>query len=215
MPDSGADISAAGEEILAHLNEHIDNLLPSTTVPKAANGTEMHPVGKLLICLKLGNTEFSDDPHIYPDVCGILISSCKQCQDHLPSNPKEPIIQKPQPARPFQEIAVDLCSYAGRTYLVIVDCLTDWPAVISLDYGTTSQQVIVAIRQSFCRTAIPDVVWSDGGPQFTSKQFNDFASRWGFRHIVSSPCYPQSNGKVPSHKLLLGGGGGGGGRDVG
>ena len=54
-----------------------------------------------------------------------VILSCKQCQDHLPSNPKEPIIQKPQPARPFQEIAVDLCSHAGRTYLVIVDCLTD------------------------------------------------------------------------------------------
>ena len=97
----------------------------------------------------------------------IVILSCKQCQDHLPSNPKEPIIQKPQPAKPFQEIAVDLCSHAGRTNLVIVDCLTDWPAVISLDHGTTSQQVIIAIRQSFCRTVIQDVVWSDGGPQFT------------------------------------------------
>ena len=43
LPDLGADISAAGEETLAHLNEYIDNLLPSTTVPKAANGTEMHP----------------------------------------------------------------------------------------------------------------------------------------------------------------------------
>ena len=134
-------------------------------------------------------------PGIDNDIDNVILS-CKQCQDHLPSNPKEPIIQKPQPARPFQEIAVDLCSHAGCTYLVIVGCITDWPAVISLDHGTTFQQVIVAIRQSFYRTAIPDVVWSDGGPQFTSKQFNDFASRWGFCHVVSSPRYPQSNGKV-------------------
>ena len=166
----------------------------------------MHPVGKLPICLKLGNTEFSYDLHIYPDVCGILISSCKQCQDHLPSNPKEPIIQKPQPARPFQEIAVDLCSYAGRTYLVIVDCLTDWPAVISLDHGTTSQQVIVVIRQSFCRTAIPDVVWSDGGPQFTSKQFSmTLLVDGAFVTLSLHPAIPRAMGKYPPTNSCWGG----------
>ena len=100
-----------------------------------------------------------------------IILACQQCQDHLPSNPKEPIIQKPKPDRPFQEIAIDLCSHAGRTYLIIVDCFTDWPAIISLDHGTTSAQVIIAIRQSFCHTAIPDIVWSHGGLQFTSKIF--------------------------------------------
>jgi len=112
------------------------------------------------------------------------VSNAKQ--DHLPSNLKEPLMQKNKPVRPFQEVAVDLCSYAGQTYLIIVDCFTDWPAVISLDHGTTSTQVITSIRQSLCRTAIPDMLWSDGGPQFTSKKFNDFAQHWGFT-ITSSP----------------------------
>jgi len=107
-------------------------------------------------------------------------------------------MQKNKPVRPFQEVAVDLCSHAGQTYLIIVDCFTDWPAVISLDHGTTSTQVITSIRQSFCHTAIPDVLWSDGGPQFTSKQFNDFAQCWGFTHITSSPRNPQSNRKAES-----------------
>ena len=102
-------------------------------------------------------------PGIDNDIDNTILA-CQQCQDHLPSNPKEPIIQKPTPERPFQEIAVDLCSHAGRTYLIIVDCFTDWPAIISLDRVTNALQVISAIRQSFCRTAIPDVVWSDGGP---------------------------------------------------
>lgn len=86
--------------------------------------------------------------------------------NYLPSNPKQPLIQKP---RSFQEIAVDLCSYASRTYLIIVDYFIDWPAVISLDHGT-STQAIVPIRQSFFHTTIPDMVWSDGGPQFTAIQ---------------------------------------------
>ena len=101
-----------------------------------------------------------------------------------------------RPSRPFQEIAVDLCEYAGQNYLILVDCYTDWPAIISMDQGTTSGQVITAIRQSFCRTAIPETVWSDGGPQFKPKKFNDFARQWGFTHKPSSPYYPQSNGKI-------------------
>ena len=52
------------------------------------------------------------------------------------------------------------------------------------------------MTQSFCRTAVPDVVWSDGGPQFISTLFNDFSKQWGFVHKTSSPHYPQSNGKI-------------------
>ena len=65
--------------VLHHLNEHIDNLLPSHIIPKAANGAEMHPMGKLPVHLKLGNKEFVDEMHIYPNVCGMLISwkACK------------------------------------------------------------------------------------------------------------------------------------------
>ena len=145
-------------------------------------------------------------PGIDNDIDNTILS-CQYCQDHLPSHLKEPIIQKLRPERPFQEIAIDLCSHAGHTYLIIVDCYTDWPAVITLHPNTTTYAVISALRQSFCRTAIPDTVWSDGGPQFTSKAFSDFAKRWGFLHKLSSPRYPQSNGKaeatVKSMKKLL------------
>ena len=42
-----------------------------------------------------------------------MIYACKQCQDHLPSQPKEPIVLKPQPQCPFQEVAADFCYHAG------------------------------------------------------------------------------------------------------
>ena len=41
-------------------------------------------------------------------------------------------------------------------------------------------------------------MWSDGGPQFTSIQFKQFAQQWGFLHKTSSPYHPQSNGKIES-----------------
>lgn len=35
---------------------------------------------------------------------------------------------------------------------------------------------------------------TDGGPRFTSRELCDFMDRWGVRHVISSPHYPQSNG---------------------
>ena len=134
-------------------------------------------------------------PGIDNDIDNVILA-CQTCQDSLPSNVKEPLIQKPRPDRPFQEIAIDFCSYASRDYLIIVDCCTDWPAIISMDRGTTTSQLITVLRQSFCRTGIPEIIWSDGGPQFTSNLFQEFAKQWGFSHKVSTPHYPQSNGKV-------------------
>ena len=74
LPDSGADISAAGKEILSHLGEHVDNLLPSEIIPRAANGTRMRPIGKIAVLFQLGHRKYTDDLHIYPGVSGTLIS---------------------------------------------------------------------------------------------------------------------------------------------
>lgn len=102
-------------------------------------------------------------PGIDNDIDNVILS-CKQCQDNLPSHPQEPIILKPKPERPF-------CSYAGYEFFVMVDCHTDWPDIIHMGYNTTTPRVIAAMKQAFCRSDAPDVIWSDQGPQFTSRLF--------------------------------------------
>ena len=79
-----------------------------------------------------------------------------------------------------------------------MDCYTDWPDIIPMRHNTTTSQITTALQQGFCRTAIPDIIWSDGGPQFTSTKFNQFSQQWGFRHKISSPYHPQSNRKIDS-----------------
>ena len=71
-----------------------------------------------------------------------VVSQCKQCQTHLPSHPKKPLVNKPKPTRPFQEIAADFCHHAGQCYLVIVDCFTDWPTVIPLSTSATRRDLL-------------------------------------------------------------------------
>ena len=68
VPDSGANVSVAGELLLEHLQEHPGNLLPSGITPRAVNGTLMRPIGRLPVALSLDGQEFHEDFHIYPEV---------------------------------------------------------------------------------------------------------------------------------------------------
>ena len=45
----------------------------------------------------------------------------------------------------------------------------------------------------FARWGIPLQLISDNGPQFTSLQFQTFATEYNFQHFTSSPRFSQSN----------------------
>ena len=79
LPDSGADISAAGKETLQTLNEHVNSLITSRVIHKAANGMKMYPLGKIPVKIQLGCYEHSEELHIYPNISGTLLSwkACK------------------------------------------------------------------------------------------------------------------------------------------
>lgn len=44
---------------------------------------------------------------------------------------------------------------------------------------------------------------SDGGPQFVSQEFQDFAKKWGITHMTSSPMHQQANGKAESAVKIM------------
>ena len=61
---------------------------------------------------------------------------------------------------------------------------------------TTSAAVIQELKEIFARHSIPEVLVSDSGSQFSSKQFKNFSVTWGIIHVTSSPKFPQSNGEA-------------------
>lgn len=71
----------------------------------------------------------------------------------------------------------------------------------------TTRRLLAALIEIFSQTAVPDVLWTDRGPQFTARSFQSFAQQWGFKHYTSTPHYPQSNEKaeatVKSMKKLI------------
>ena len=102
LPDSGADISAAGQETLKTLGQHIDNLLPSNISPRAVNGSSMIPIGKIPVNIQLEGRSYKDDLQIYPGVSGAIISwkAAKELgilPAHYPHPARGPHNTSPQP----------------------------------------------------------------------------------------------------------------------
>ena len=122
------------------------------------------------------------------------VRGCRSCSEHLPSLPKEPLKTHPSPDRVFEHLATDLFEYGGCHFLVVTDLKSGWPTTYKLGFTITASVVISALRQTFVDTAVPTILYSDGGPQFTARAMDRFLQDWGVQHEMSSPHYPQSNG---------------------
>lgn len=48
----------------------------------------------------------------------------------------------------------------------------------------------------FARHGIPETVISDNGPQYSAEAYARFAQGYHFKHVTSSPYFPQSNGEA-------------------
>jgi len=70
----GADISAAGTEILTCLGFHPDNLLSSAVVPKPVDGHNITPLGCIPVTFCLQQQLYQDNLHFLPGVTGAIIS---------------------------------------------------------------------------------------------------------------------------------------------
>ena len=123
------------------------------------------------------------------------ISKCDICLAHQNAPAKETLMQHEIVARPWAKVGADLCDLNGRTLLVVCDYFSGFVEVERL-HSTTTSAVSRTLKTLFSRYGVPDVLMTDNGPQFASAEFVSFASKWGFRHVTSSPRYPQSNGRA-------------------
>ena len=131
-------------------------------------------------------------PNMNSDISA-LVEHCEQCLKHQTTQQAEPLMLHEIPARPWQKIGVDIATHAGKDYLVVADYYSGYPEVMSLSISS-SQSVISALSSILARHGIADVMITDNGPQFTSREFAEFCKDWGIIHQTSSPHYPQSNG---------------------
>lgn len=78
----------------------------------------------------------------------------------------------------------------------MVDGYSEYPALYRFGSNATAHKLVNEMKRFFCETAVPERIFTDGGPQFVSSTFQSFLRRWGIDHIVSSPHYSSSNGRA-------------------
>ncbi|XP_037076417.1 uncharacterized protein K02A2.6-like [Pollicipes pollicipes] len=115
-------------------------------------------------------------PNIDQDVHK-FVTSCRHCHERLPSLQREPLMTDPKPTTVFQSVSADFFHHAGKTFLVYADRLSGWPIVVSCDREATSRILVCSLRELFSSTGVPNVLRSDGGPQFTAHHTRDFLVR--------------------------------------
>ena len=126
-----------------------------------------------------------------------LVKSCDACR-RVSKSPDQQYRDWPRTKESFERIHLDFAGpVMNKMFLVAVDAHSKYPFVTILDIGmTTSKRVIASLREIFSLEGLPVTIVTDGGPQFTSNEFEDFCSKLGICHIVSPSFHPASNGEA-------------------
>jgi len=121
------------------------------------------------------------------------VQACHVYATYPDKQPPETLRRHEAPERPWQKVASDIFTFCDRNYLVTVDCFSNF---IEVDYlpDTLSKTVITELKLQFAGYGIPDILISDGGPQYTSSEFKSFSKHWSFDHNVTSPGNSKANG---------------------
>ena len=56
--------------------------------------------------------------------------------------------------------------------------------------------VVNVLQQHLARYGFTEILYTDNGPEFASKEFFNVVRNYQFQHVTSSPTFPQSNGFV-------------------
>ena len=94
---------------------------------------------------------------------------------------------------PWHTVGTDLFETKTSKYLLIVDYYSRFPVLCKLN-STAARVLIQEMKAVFAKLGVPSVIVSDGGPQYTATEFQDFIRHWQIKHRLSSPRNPQSNG---------------------
>jgi hypothetical protein len=126
-----------------------------------------------------------------------LDSACSFCTEKQNRKPHQPLCTSQLPNNPWEKLGMDLFEKDNKTYLVVIDYFSRYIEMFLLQ-NTSTTMVISKLKNCFARLGLPESVFSDNGPQFSSKEFEMFCHDLGIKHETSSPHFPQSNGAAES-----------------
>lgn len=165
-------------------------IVPKTQIPRMLRSIHQGHLG-IQSCLRRARQSLYWRGQ-YDDIVK-LVSGCSVCEQTQRDNTKGTVLVKRIPTLPWQIVASDLFELKGKTYLVICDSYSGYLDFQQLK-SQSSCEVIEQFKKWFSAHGIPEVLETDNGTQYMSKEFKDFQKEWRFNHVTSSPHHHQGNG---------------------
>lgn len=148
--------------------------------------------------------KFAKENIFWPGMCQQIeekVRQCDPCAKFAESQQNLPMMSHEIPIYAWQIISMDVFFVRYRNkqekMLVMVDHFSDFFECCKLP-DLTPQSVINIMKEQFARYGVPEKVVSDNGTHFVSREMKQFASKYGFKHVTSSPYHQQGNGKAES-----------------
>ena len=127
---------------------------------------------------------------------------CVPCQPISNSQQKEPAIPIEAPCRSWKVLGMDIFVQGTKYYLSIADYHSNFPYIQKMS-SISSEEVISAVSVWFSVLGTPEEIICDEGTQLTSKQYKEFADKWGFTTTTISPHYPRGHGLIERQVQII------------
>ncbi|KAK3908550.1 Pro-Pol polyprotein [Frankliniella fusca] len=130
-----------------------------------------------------------------------FVESCVKCQTFKPNLKKLGLLQPISSQRPFQKMACDFVeltrsSRGNCNCFVLVDLYSGFVYAVPTRQLRTVD-AIKALSSLLPYVAVPEILMCDEGPEFTSKEFQDYVQKIGIKKLnVVPPAAHFSNGKA-------------------
>ncbi len=123
-----------------------------------------------------------------------IVSKCAICQSQRNLQQKEPMMSTAVPELPWQYVSSDLFQFQDQHYMVVIDHYSGYIEVDELKPNHSTSVVIEKLKRVFATHGIPQILYSDPGSEYTSREMRDFSDLYGFKLQQYSAKYSQANG---------------------
>ena len=153
------------------------------------------------------------DKYFFPGayaICKRIVSTCEICQKmgDKPKKQKHLLIDTSS-GYPWQKVSMDICGPFPRTkrgnrfMITIKDCFSRYLEAYAIPDATSKTTIRIFSEKIIARYGTPEILLTDNGRNFNSKEMIAFCSALGIKKTNTTPYIPQANGIVErAHKDL-------------
>ena len=120
-----------------------------------------------------------------------FVNRCPACLVTKPNNKRESLLPHTVPDGPWQKVGADYSDFDGKKFLLVIDYFSKFMYIEEMQ-TSTAKSTIIKLKTIFSIEGSPHTFFSENAV-INSAEFQQFRQEWNFKHITSSPNYPQSN----------------------